>query len=85
MTRPWPWSRQPAPAPAPIPDRIRNEIQQLVSIRDDALRVTPGSPLHQWLNGAIFALLWALTPYQAQPPSAPAARMRSGIEAKWPP
>ena len=77
------WWSHPRPS-VPLPDRdgrIRNEIQQLISIRDDAFRVSPGSPLHHWLNGAIFALEWGADPYHTEPPSGPAARRRSGIES----
>lgn len=40
--------------------RIRNEMNQLYSIRDDAIRCDPGSPMHAWLGGAIFTLSWIL-------------------------
>lgn len=77
-----PWTRRrEVVTSSPDPQaRIRNEIQQLISIRDDGLRIAPGSILHQWINGAIFALGWSLDPYGSEPPSAPAARRRSGIE-----
>ncbi len=80
--RAWPWRRRlgaELPPPQLRPERIRNEINQLVAIRDDALRVAPGSAFHSWLNGAIFALEWAASPYSAVPPSVPANRLRSGI------
>jgi hypothetical protein len=78
----WPWGKaEPTPTSrAEFPDRLQNEIQQLAAIRDDALRVQPGSVLHSWLNGAIFALGWARDPYRSVPPSVPAAGMRGGIK-----
>jgi hypothetical protein len=77
----WPWQRREVVTSAPsLTVRIRNEIAQLESIRDDAQRVHPGSPLHQWINGAIFALAWAADHNTAALPSATAALRRSGIE-----
>ena len=67
------------------PTRIENEIAQLQSIRDDAQRVTPGSALHQWINGAIFALVWISGERGSQSPSWAAAWMRSGQKLEGPP
>jgi hypothetical protein len=58
--------------------RLENEIAQLQSIRDDALRCTPGSPLHSWINGAIFTLSWVSGEANAQSPSWAASWMRTG-------
>ncbi len=61
-------------------ERVVNELNELRSIRDDR-RVGPGTPIHSWLNGAIFALEWARDPYQSLPASTAARRRQLGIES----
>jgi hypothetical protein len=78
----WPWQPREVVTSPSREDRIRNEIQCLIAIRDDGLRVQPGSQLHTWINGSIFALEWSVDPHTtaAKPPSAVAALIRSGLE-----
>ena len=59
--------------------QAENELAQLRSIRDDARGVAVGSALHQWCNGAIFALEWARDPERMTRPSAVAGSKRAGI------
>lgn len=62
--------------------QAENELAQLRSIRDDAQRVAPGSQLHAWCNGAIFALEWARDPEQHVRPSVPAGQVRVGMKVE---
>jgi len=80
----WPWQTRLVRGKAIVErlplDRVVNELNQLRAIRDDR-RVTPGSPLHSWLNGAIFALEWARDPYGSLPASDAARQRQLGIES----
>lgn len=81
----WPtWLRRRQSPPRSVPfdpvPRFVNELNELRSVRDDR-RVTPGSPLHSWLNGAIFALEWARDPYQSIPASTAARQRQLGIDS----
>jgi hypothetical protein len=58
--------------------RVRNELAQVRSIRDDS-RIPKGGSFDQWLAGAIFALQWVEDPEQCVPPSVPAVQIRAGI------
>lgn len=52
--------------------RVRNELEQLKSIRYDVCGCPPQSVLWHWLGGAIFALSWVAGERGAAPPSVPA-------------
>jgi len=68
------WLRPPIPAA-----RIRNELAQLVSIRDDLKSRQASDRFVGWCNGAIFALSWVCGERGSEPPSKPAHLIRSAL------